>query len=277
MIHIDPTPGTQLFVLDTETPAKRASEFRSVLVFSGVVPILFNGLYYLLVAPNWENIGILATCDSGFLVGGIVVLSGAWRGTWVINEERVVFQPLRGQPKSIEWSDVGLVHWSHFPTLVGRGVRIRLSCVRFSRSEWGEARAFVESKLSGSFDLEPVEPINPGAPVRLELTDPFIGAMSRLFALVAMATIALLLAIMFVPGRAERTLLRVLTPLLLLLVAFFAYFLGLFRYAAEQRCEPWKRRLRRIHPAWPWRLRREVASSRAKKQLDDPVLDDWSP
>ena len=207
---------------------------------------------------------------------GIVLLSAAWRGSWVLDEERVGFQPRHGRPKSLDWSGVERVLWRTFPVLKGRGVTIKLSCIRFSKSERREALGFVESKLSNSFDLKPVEPIKADPPVQWDLADTWTKLLVFDLRGSPLGHARHDGRDPCAPWQAVATLSRILWWFMGLLLICGHILVRHLILGARAAASAATQSLLRRHPAWPWRLRRETVTSCQKQELSQLELDDWS-
>jgi hypothetical protein len=267
-------------VLSTETPAKAVTNFRAMLVASGLIPLLLSAGYYLCCTPNWDTIAILVCSQLYSFSWGLVFVSGLWRGTWVFDEQGITFQPGRGQSKSLSWERVQRIRWEGIKALQGDGTTIRLLLLRFTKSERENAISFAESKLAARFDLKPRPPRPARPPIEIDFSDPRLRISIIAYGAVALGFFVVTAATALAPLGGTEFLLRVIRPLCLaILILGWPFMLMPVFWLALLYWADFKTR-RRKGTAIPsrsfWRLPREETLFLAQKVHARKDFDDWS-
>jgi hypothetical protein len=277
---VNQVPVSVRIVLDSECPATKRTRLWALLLIGIVEPMILAGFYYIAFTPDWENFTILGVSMAWFFGAVLFELCGLWRGTWTLDDERVVFQPLHGPERALEWSRIDRVLWQQgaIAQLKGGATTIKLSWYRFTRTEREVAFHFVESRLSAQFDLEPLPPAPPPkrSEPRVELTYEQRRAVVIAIGSLLLAIGVSMAAIFLAPWPTVESFARILAFLLLSLLALEALCVALFVRAEKERLRPWREALHRMHPAWPWRLPRYKSFLSSGKTPAEPALADWS-
>ncbi|MGC8639884.1 MAG: hypothetical protein ACP5XB_08430 [Isosphaeraceae bacterium] len=270
-------------VLTTETPARAAHNFRVMLVCAGLCPLVWCGCYYLTFTPTWGNLALLVLLEAFYVGLGILAVSGLQQGTCTFDDEGITYQPRKGPTKRLLWSRVERVKWTGIKILKGDGITIRLLLLPFARAELEQAIHFVESKLAADFDLSPVPRKPASPPTEFELSDPRLKSLALGSFVVFVGFSAAAVATALAPLAGTEFLLKAIRPLTFALLIFVWPFMtlplvwvSLLLWVEHRKEGPWRRKIGQIHPAWPWRLRRQESVMLAKKAQAADDFHDWS-
>jgi hypothetical protein len=252
MVAYDEINDPGVLIASTETREGIASRVFLALMMGGLCAVPFVMSYYHPRPQDWTQI------RSGFEMIGLMVavmlflmVMTSW-GTWVIDLKGVTFEPCHGSPRRLEWARVEKVAWSHTGTkLYGDGVTITIRWHHLSKEPRRIVRERVEKLLSSDFDL--TDPLPP--PPVPEMSSRaifmrwarFVAITLILFALYA--AVALDLARRF-PRPGQGSYLAAWLGIPISVICLFVLTETVWSSIQQTRD------IKRIHPAWPWRLRR---------------------
>jgi hypothetical protein len=270
---VNETPQDNPLVLTTETlPGLGGRIF--ILSFFGGLAAAVSLLIYVGRDKPIDDEAVLALALLQLMIMGtsVFVIFITWRGTWVLDNDAVTYCPCHRRSRALRWSSVDRLKWrDDAATLKGGEVQIVIPWTMFVEAQRLPARAFAEARLSSSFDLKDVRWADS------LLFRPEISRLAKLAYLAKLVAIGIGLAVPWV--------ILVLIAQWLpmegwlwyrpLFAGFTAvYFGGLMVYAlilAHGERGP----VRRIHPEWPWRLRRTGARKLTSVgAANDPWLDE---
>jgi hypothetical protein len=267
-------------VLDSESPAKKQAQLWELILIGIVEPMVLAGLYYLAFTPDWQNLPLLAIPLVSLSGVVLLELSGCWRGTWILDGERLTFRPLRRTEQVLEWARIERVHWrpGQVVRLEEGTTSIKLYWLRFSRAERDQALRFVWANLAPNFDLEPIPPAPPpdGKLAREELDSDHERFVVVAIGALSLSVGVLATTIILAPWPEVEPLARVLRLLLGVFVAWSAICVGLRMRMEMKSHRAWREALRQRHPAWPWRVCRDMSIALAAKKPIEAALADWS-
>jgi hypothetical protein len=110
--YVDWLADDEAITLTTETPAGIAS-YAGIVAFCGGLAALMNAMGYC-SSPLWdfERIWALVAFDAFFVLMPLLLVFVVPRGTWIIDNQGIVFHPCHRSPGVLRWSEVERVLWS---------------------------------------------------------------------------------------------------------------------------------------------------------------------
>jgi hypothetical protein len=247
----DRPEGTEVIVVSSETRKAISTRVFTALFFNGLAA---GPMVIAYVGPkplDAELVGLLIGWHALILAVSLFLMWSLQWGTWRIDFDGVTFEPCHGTPRRLEWSEVERVYWSTtHAKLRGAGKALTLCWHSLTDAQAQLARDRVAKVLSSNFDL--------GTPLpSAEQEQSGRGIVKRWAALL---TTVLMLA---VPWAAVAVSLAWRYPSIAVIWLFtplVAVYLYAFVSVLKERWE-----IRRVHPAWPWRVR-------LKKSTDDLII-----
>ncbi len=212
--------------------------------------MVFPVLGHVMDRPFTFELLSLMIALQGLLLGvSLLICLCSPRGSWVIDGRGIEVHPCHRSMRYLPWSCVERVRLGPRWILQGKGVTITIPWNMLPRVEAQRAEDHIKKLLANDFDFAPPRPPSETA-FRLGRFLLLLGIGLGLTALWA----AVLLALVVVyPDRREGGLMGGLWSLLLLG--------SLYTYAFWCQYQE-TRRIKALHPEWPWRVRRSRVETR---------------
>jgi hypothetical protein len=237
----------EAIVVSSETRKAISTRVFIALFFNGLAAALTVIAYFGPQPLDAELVGVLIGWHTLMLSFSLFLMVSISWGTWIIDFDGVTFAPCHGAPRRLEWSQVERVYWSGtHAKLRGAGRAMTLCWHSLPDAQARLARDRVAKLLSSDFDL--------GTPLpSAEQEQSRRGAVKRWAALLATV---LMLAI---PWAAVAVSLARRYPAIAV-IWLYAPLAAVHCYAILMGLKQ-QRDIRRVHPAWPWRVRLKKSTS----------------
>lgn len=254
------SPAGEKLVLTTETTSGIRDRILVLLLFGTIAAMLTVGEYRARAQPfDWT--AILAAFGLQSLLFGaalLLVIFAVWQGTWRLDDEGVTYEPCHRRPRSLRWASVERIIWrGDCSTLQGGRTRIPIPWNMFPKESRAQAVVLATAKLAPLFDLKdvvvPTASHTKGTTSRLRAA----ARLAKLAALGAVLTLPPFVVLVWISPSGHGH----FAPLYYLLGVdgcCMAY--GLFLANKDRRMR------QRVHPQWPWRVRRH-GSVKSRKAI----------
>jgi len=268
-------PRSNRLILTTETLSNLRDRVFVLLFFGGLAAAVTLLMYVERDKPI-DDEAVLACAFLQMMLLGTGVVCGGFappRGTWILDDDAVTFCPCHRRSRALRWSSVDRLNWRNdYAILKGGKVKILIPWEMFKETERLPGRAFAEARLSSGFDLKDVAWPDKRL-FRKERS--LLAKLAKLARLAAIGVglsapwLALVVIAFWVPAGSWGWFLTLLFGVMLITIVGPQLYWFLIISSGDLR------RLRQIHPEWPWRLRRTKAGQLTKVgAAADPWLDD---
>jgi hypothetical protein len=158
-------------LVSTETPRGQRNRCGENVVISAMELATAGAAVWFALAPDdcfsprgslWVRIPFVAILGA-LAVATLIIPLFRVRGTWRLDRNHISFDPLRGDPEHLSWSDIEAIRWRTDALLFRAGTTyFPLVLEGESQERKAEVKEFVRERLANAFDLAErrVEPIS---------------------------------------------------------------------------------------------------------------------